>query len=126
MRQTIFALTLANGRQLLWGVGTGAKRFPIIKDDGRFRIVNTSKPDGLQLLDVLDAIMIERRADTYPRKGVCAHTSRVERIEVEMPAWEEARWSVAMWGTVAFSDYDIDLGYYQKQIDRARRSLVRG
>ncbi len=81
------------------------------------------KADNLKLCDVLDAIMAERRAGTYPREGVSGTSPRVvpERMTVEAG---DGQWSPPQWSDIAFSDWDISLEYYQGCIDNARRALA--
>lgn len=122
MLKTVFVFRLANGLKLCWTVAEMGQKVPVIETDGRYYAVN-SKTDDLKLLDVLDAIMAEKRANTYPHEGVTDTTLGIERREVDIgEQW--ARWKCVQWSDIAFSDLDLDLDHYQRCIDDVRRALA--
>lgn len=124
MRQIVFVLPLVNGPKLLWTVaGPVGLKCPVVEyAEGRYRIVN-SKEDNLKLLDVLDAIMAERRVGAYPHEGATKTTPRGMQMEVDMDA-TDGEWLPMQFGEIAFCEHGMDTVYYQKCIDSARRSLA--
>ncbi|MFA6429874.1 MAG: hypothetical protein WCV84_05260 [Patescibacteria group bacterium] len=117
----MYVLVLANGLEFCWTVA-GSERIPLVEVGGCYRVVD-NRVSNLKLLDVLDAIMAERRAGTYPREGVRETSPRVEQAQVDMGEWE-VHWIPMDWSVVGFSTYDINPDYYQRRIDDARRMLT--
>lgn len=97
------------------------QKVPVVPNGKGARLINTPE-DQLVFCSVLDLVIAARREGLYPEEGIKNSSSpHVTQEEMEV-AEGEGRWLPTTWGTIAFSDTDIDLDYYQRTVDQARNN----